>query len=125
RERRARLPDLEGFDLQLALRRRPAGPGLALGLDRRLPCRQAKPRSGDLVVDDAPADLSLLGLGRGGEQGQLLRIEHAGFLELAIVLEGLDGGYGPVAALAIDQAVVVAGPGEIELDGNEVGMGRG
>src|SRR5262249_43475007 len=56
------------------------------------------------------------------EQGALLRIEHAGFLELAIALERLDGGRGLVVSLAVDQAVVVAGPGEVELNGKAVGL---
>ena len=68
-----------------------------------------------------PADLRLLRLGGGGEQGALLRVEHAGFLELAVALERLDGGDGLVVELAVDQAVVVAGPGQIELDGDALG----
>jgi len=40
------------------------------------------------------------------------------------VLERLDRGRGLVVDLAIDQAVVIAGPGEIELEGEAVGQRR-
>ncbi len=121
RQRRAGLPDPEGLDLNLPLRRAPAGAGLALRLDRDLLGRKTEPRAGDGIVDHAPADLRLLRLGRGGQQGALLRVEHAGFLELAIALERLDGGGRLVVGFAVDQAVVVAGPGEVELDGDAIG----
>ena len=100
-------------------------PFLALRLVRHLLGRKSEVRAGDGIVDHAPADLGLLSFRRCGEQSALLRIEDAGFLELAIALERLDGGRGLVVELAVDQAVVIAGPGEIELDRHAVRQGQG
>ena len=99
-------------------------PTLALTLVRHLLGRKSDARAGDGIVDHAPADQRLLGFRRGGEQGAFLRVQDAGFLQLAIALERLDGGRGLVVDLAIDQAVVVARPGEIELNGHAVGQGH-
>src|SRR5437660_1396782 len=78
----------------------------------------AEPGAGDFVLRHAPARALLAGLRRRGESRALGRREHAGVLELARLLERLDRRDGAVRELAIDQAVVVAGPGEIELDGD-------
>src|SRR4051794_39201942 len=61
RERRAGLPDLEGLDLDLALRRRPASAALGLALVGDLLGWKPDARTGDGIVDQAPADLRLLG----------------------------------------------------------------
>ncbi len=124
-EGRTRLTHFEGLDLDLSLRRRPARAGFALALDRDLPCRQPQARSGDGIVHHAPADLRLPGLGQRREHGALLGIEHSGLLELAIALECPDGSGSPVAELASDEAVIVAGPSQIELDGHAVGERKG
>ena len=94
-------------------------------LVRDLLSRQAEPRACHGIIHHAPADLSLLRLGRSGEQGALLRIEHVGFLELPITLVRLDGSNGLVVELAIDQAVVLAHPSEIGLDDDAVGERNG
>src|SRR5262249_29959879 len=120
-ECRPRFPDLERLDLNLSLRGSPAGAAAALALVRHLPGRQADKHAGDGVVDHVPADLGRFRLRRGGEQSALLRIEGAGFLELAVALERLDGGGSLVIELAVDEPVVVPGPGEVELDGDALG----
>jgi hypothetical protein len=72
RKRGAGLAYPEGFDLDLALRRRPAGAARAGRLVRGLPGRHAEPCAGDGIVDHGPADLALLGLDGGGEERALL-----------------------------------------------------
>ena len=125
RKRRAGLPDLEGLDLDLALRRRPASAVLALTLVGDLLGRKPDARAGDGSSTMLQPTCACLAFADGCQEGAFLRVEDAGFLELAIVLERLDGGRGLVVDLAIDQAVVIAGPGEIELEGEAVGQRRG
>jgi len=78
-------------------------------------------RAGRLVLDHGPADMLLLRLGGGGEQRALGRRQQARLLELVHLLKRLHRGDEPVADLAGDEAVVIAGPGEVELDADALG----
>src|SRR4051812_40173091 len=75
RKCRAGLPDLEGLDLDLALRRRPASPVLGLTLIGDLLGRKPDAPTGDGIVDQAPADLRLFGLRHSCQEGAFLRVE--------------------------------------------------
>jgi hypothetical protein len=78
--------------------------------------REAKPHAGTGIGDGLPADIVLQPLRGLGEAAALLWIEHAGLLGAPVLLERLDGSHHAIADLAIDGAVVVAGPRQIRLD---------
>src|SRR5207244_1878000 len=73
-------------------------------------------RAGCLVLDHAPADLLLLCLRPGGKHCALRRRQHAALAELVVLLERAHRSHRALVEFAIDEAVVVAGPGEVELD---------
>ena len=83
-----------------------------------MPSRTPVPGS----VCDLPADTFLLSLGGVGEHAALLRIEHAGWLAAAPLLEFLDGVDHALADVARDRAVILADPGEVRLQRQPLGL---
>ena len=122
RERRAGLPDAEGLDLDLPLRRATSGCRSWSG-SWPAPAWSGSPSRAPVTGSSTMVQptCACFAFAAAASSGALLRVEHAGFLELAVALERLDRGGRLVVELAVDQAVVVAGPGQVELDGDALG----
>ena len=125
RQRRAGLGDAEALDRVFAARGRPARAADDLARLRHELRRHADAGAARAVVDHAPADRLLLRFRGSGERCALGLVEHAGLLGPAALLERLDGSDRAVAELAVDEAVVVAGPHEIALDRQALGKRNG
>ena len=82
---------------------------------RHQPRRQAQPNADSGIGGDLPANIRPRFPRRRGENAAFLRVKHAGLLAALIVLECLDRSDEPVADLAIDDAVIVAGPCQVGL----------
>ena len=102
--------------------RSPFGAIGVAGLLRHQFGRDAEPRAGAGIGDDLPADIVLPPLRGFGEHAALLRIEHAGLLAAAGLLEFLDRGDHALADFAGDGAVILADPGQIRLDRQTLGL---
>ena len=85
--------------------------------------RNAETCAGAKILHHAPADVVLLRLGGNRERSALRLVEDAGFLGPRALLERLHGSDRTLAELAIDDAVVVAGPDQIVLDGDALTSG--
>ena len=83
-----------------------------------MPSRTPVPGS----ADDLPADAFLLSPGGVGEHAALLRIEHAGRLAAACLLEFLDRIDHALADVAGDGAVILPDPGKVRLQRQPLGL---
>src|SRR6185312_12836927 len=101
------------LDLDRTGRRSPFGAVGVAGLLRHQFGGDAEPHAGAGIGLDLPADTFLLSLGGIGEHPALLRIEYAGWLAAAPLLEFLDGVDHALADVARDRAVILADPGEV------------
>ena len=110
------------LNLDRAGRRGPFGAVGVAGLLRHQFGGDAEPHAGAGIGDDLPADAFLLSLGGVGEDAALLRIEHAGLLAAACLLEFLDRVDHALADVAGDGAVILADPGEVRLQRQPLGL---
>ena len=110
------------LDLDRAGRRGPFGAVGVAGLLRHQLGGDAEPHAGAGIGDDLPADAFLLSPGGVGQDAALLRIEHAGRLAAAGLLEFLDRLDHALADVAGDRAVILPDPGEVRLQRQPLGL---
>src|SRR5689334_6475554 len=103
-------------------------PAAAVGDLRRLRHQlagQAEARAGRGIVEDAPAGALLLQPGGIGELLALVGIENAALLAAVALLKSPNGQNRGVAEIRAGDAVVVAGPDEVEQDRRTLVLGHG